>query len=130
MRARLNSYFSPDVDDLESFRPAKPDDYGYLLTLYVGADDDQPGEEVFYIVVCTPEWLRARYASDDLVIGHQYLIVFDYGFTKIENFIREYVESCEAPSWTELMRRVGMLGSWEFEGDRVLERHRARIRPR
>ena len=35
-----------------------------------------------------------------------------------------------ARSIIALMRRVGMLGSWEFDGDRVLERHRARIRPR
>ena len=126
MKAKVYSYFSPDVEDLNSFQPASAEEYGFLLTLSVGVEGE-PGEEIFYLMVCTPEWIRARFRADQIVIGHHYLLVLNTDFENVERFVRDYIESCEGATWSELTARVGMLASSEFENDRVLERHRARI---
>ena len=82
MKAKVYSYFSPDVEDLNSFQPASAEEYGFLVTLSVGVEGE-PGDEIFYLMVCTPEWIRATFRAEQIVIGHHYLLVLNTNFENV-----------------------------------------------
>jgi Immunity protein 8 len=75
----------------------------------------EKGEESFDVVVCTPQWLDETLADEDLLIGRHRLIVKEYSFPRIEQFIRNYVNAWSGDSWEEIGAKVGRLGKWEFE---------------
>lgn len=119
MKAVLKSYYSVNIENLESYIPNNPESYGFNLTLLVGPKDSD-GEESFNIIVVTPKWLLEKYANpafakDEIIIGRHYLIVFEYNFERIISFIRNYVENCTGDSWDEIAEKLARLGQWEFE---------------
>jgi hypothetical protein len=115
MKAELKRLHSPDVDDLENFVPMIADDFGFLLQIIVGPAGD-PGEESFDLVVCTPDWLKRRYKSSDIVVGHERILVFEYNYERLRAFIARYCEKCVAGTWLEIASKLSRIGRWEFEG--------------
>ena len=118
MKARVVAIFSPDVD-VASHPPSDPADDGLALTMYVGPEDG-PGHESFDLVVCTPRWLeRVVRDQDGPLVGRHYLIVEAMDLERVLAFLREQVETAQAPTWSELASIVGRLGRWEFEDYRA-----------
>ena len=114
MRAELKRIHSPDVADLETFRPAKDDDFGLLLQLVVAPKNGE-GEESFDTMLCTPKWLIRNHQKSDIVFGRHHLIVFEYNYPEIQNELKRFVESVEADNWDEITTEIGRIGRWEFE---------------
>jgi hypothetical protein len=114
MKAAVRSLDSPDIPDLAHFVPAAPDDFAFLLEILVGPED-APGEESFDVFVCTPNWLIHNHQPSDIIEGPHKLIVFEYDFGRLSDFITRWVNACEAPSWQALAEKIGRLGKWEFE---------------
>jgi len=114
MRAIVKCFFSPDIDDLWGFTPADSDCFGFLLQIIVGPENEC-GEESFDVVVVTPKWLQSQHRVGDIVIGRHYLIVFEYNFQKIAEFISSFVSRCYGKDWDEIANKIGRLGRWEFE---------------
>lgn len=114
MRGALLSYWSPDVDaerlDLLSQEVASKS--GFLLQLRVGVEG-HPGDEIFSVVVCTPEWLRETYV--DVVMGTPFIFVLDGNFVRVPDLVRDYVGSCSGDSWAEVMSKVSAIARSEFE---------------
>jgi hypothetical protein len=81
MRAQVKRFFSPDIDDLNNFHPEDPESFGFLLQVMVGPEN-QPGEESFDVLVCTPKWLLQERGVDAVIFGYDKLIVFEYNFKK------------------------------------------------
>jgi hypothetical protein len=103
------------VDDLESYRPERPDEFGFLLEAMAGPDDDDRGEESFDIVVCTPKWLIARYGKKDIIVARHHIIVFEYNYVNLRGFIEQYCDACQGSTWGEVAEKLSRLGHWEFE---------------
>ena len=59
LRAALRGLHSPDISDLRTYRPERPDEFGFLLQVFAGPEG-QEGEESFGVVVCTPKWLLQK----------------------------------------------------------------------
>lgn len=114
MRAVVKRFHSPDVDDLAKFQPDEPEKFGFLLQVMVGPKD-QTGEESFDIEICTPKWLMERYRKEDVIPGRHRLIIFEYNYQRLVQFIRDYCERWEGKSWEELAEKISRLGHWEFE---------------
>jgi hypothetical protein len=114
MRAFLRRLHSPDVEDLESYRPERPDEFGFLLQIFAGPEDGQ-GEESFDVVVCTPRWLERKHGRQDVVVGRHHLIVFEYDYDRLVKVIELYCESSEGKSWRDVAQKLSRLGKWEFE---------------
>jgi hypothetical protein len=114
VKAKLKSYHSPDVFNLEEYHPPQPNEFGFLLQLLVGPDDGK-GEESFNVMVVSPKWLEANHKHDQLIIGRHYLIVFEYNFDRIIGFLRNFVENCDGSNWEEVAEKVARIGHWEFE---------------
>lgn len=113
MRAQLRRLHSPDVDDLRTWSP----DLGepaILVQLMVGPDGS-PGEEAFSLTLCTPEWLAQRAEADGIVDGRYHLVITEYDYRRMEQFLQRRVAACKGTTWSEVAAKVASLGRWEFE---------------
>ena len=114
MNAELKRVHSPDIDDLENYRPKDPRKFAFLLQAMIGPEGKE-GEESFDIEVCTPKWLEETYGLEDVVIGRHHLIIREYNYERIIHAIKDYLQLCSGENWSEVAEKVGRLGKWEFE---------------
>ena len=116
MRAVLRYLHSPDILDLsESYTPADPDCFSFLLQAMFGPDDG-PGEESFDILICTPKRLADDLRkSGGILSGRHYLLIEKYDIAQITDFILEHASRCKGQTWREVAEKLGRLGKWEFE---------------
>ena len=110
---KIKAFHSPDVDDLEAYRPPGAA-FALLVQMLIGPDGSE-GEESFDVQVVTPAWLEQRYASDGLVAGDHRLIVLDYDWSRIETYLRKRVAACQGKDWDEVAGRISRFAQWEFE---------------
>jgi hypothetical protein len=57
MRAELRGFYSPDVPDLDAYRPDDAECFQLQVTAFIGPAEEGRGEEMFAFTVCTPLWL-------------------------------------------------------------------------
>ena len=84
------------------------------LVLHVGPIDG-PGEEMFFVNVCTPAALAGLLARDGLLVGRHYLFVEHVNVGRIEDFINDRLRRLDGDTWTQLASKVARIGHWEFE---------------
>jgi hypothetical protein len=113
VKAIVKDYDSPQIDDFETFEPEDPENFSFGLTITVGAEGEQ-GEDLFDLFVCTPKWLETNRLAE-IVPGRHHLIVYEYNFPKIAQFIEAYVGEPDMGSWEELASYIARLAHWEFE---------------
>jgi immunity protein 8 of polymorphic toxin system len=114
MKAELKGLFSPDIDNLESFRPDEPNNFSFLLQV-MAAPRGSEGEESFDIEVCTPSWLAETYAPDGIIVGRHYMIVQQYNYRKLVQRIENIIAQCSGENWEEVAAKISRYGRWEFE---------------
>lgn len=114
IRASVRSFHSPDIDDLDAYVPVDSENFSFLLQIFIGPRGGE-GEESFDTVVCTPRALEERCEAEGVVFGRHLTIVKRYDFSRLRRAIEDYVEKCEAASWSELAVKLGRIGKWEFE---------------
>ncbi len=116
IRAELKSILCPGEANLDfsAYRPDDPESFSCTLQLLVGGPDDA-GAESFQLTLCTPQWLIDHYAEEDIIVGKSLLIVFDFNYPRIVQWLNRYIERCTGETWAEVARRVSYIGNWEFE---------------
>jgi hypothetical protein len=117
MLAKLKRLHSPDVSDLPSWVPGT-DDFAILVQI-LAAPQGSPGEESFDVTVCSPAWLTRRTESEHIVNGRHHLVVTQFNYDQLWQYISNYVSSCEGLTWQEVAAKLGRLGRWEFEDYRA-----------
>jgi hypothetical protein len=121
MRAALKHLQSPDIVNLATYCPEEPKNFCFLLQMMVGPDA-QEGAESFDVTVCTPQWLAEHCPTDAILVGRHHLLVMEYDFARIQNYLRQLMETCVGKNWEEVALQVGRLGKWEFE-DYAVQKH-------
>jgi hypothetical protein len=114
MRATVRRFHSPDALDLDSFVPNDPGDVAILIQAMVGPADE-PGEESFDVVVCTPRWIERLVREGGPLLGRHNLIVEKFDSSEVREHLTRLIEAETAPTWEELATRIGRIGMWEFE---------------
>jgi hypothetical protein len=84
------------------------------LVLHVGPIDG-PGEEMFFVNICTPAALATLLARDGLLVGRHYLFVELVNVGRIEEFINDRLRRLDGDTRTEVASKVARIGHWEFE---------------
>ncbi|MDR0990259.1 MAG: immunity 8 family protein [Propionibacteriaceae bacterium] len=113
MKAEIKYFYSPDVENLESWIP-EATDYRILLQIMVsslGVD----GEESFDLEICSLAWVEKLLRTQPVFDTRHTLIVQNFHWPSIESYIRDVIDHWEAPTWEELALLLGRLGKWEFE---------------
>jgi hypothetical protein len=113
MIAELKNIHSPDIEELSSWVP-ESDTFSILLQAIIGPAGS-PGEESFDITLCTPSWIEAVLKSEKVMTGRHLLIVSEFNYDRIYNFISKYASSCSGDNWSEVASKLARLGHWEFE---------------
>jgi len=113
MRAELKSLTSPDFD-LESCVPANPGSFCFVLEAVIGLEE-QEGGEIFLFEVCTPRWLETAVAGAEPIFGMNKLIVPEYNYAQLRDFLVTYCGRCVSDSWPKIARKLASVGAWEFE---------------
>jgi hypothetical protein len=114
MKAKLMSYTSPDIEDLWTYVPSEPDNFQFLLELFVGAEGES-GEDMFCFVVGTPRFILEHNPPDAIVVGRPRLIVFKYDFPSLIKYVEAFVDSCAGGNWRQVAEKLSRLTSWEFD---------------
>lgn len=114
MKPIIRGYASPDVPDFDTWYPADPDSFSFLLQVTVGFEG-QEFVEVFYFTVCTPEWLKRQHGEDAVIPMVHRLLVFEYDFERIENTLEYLIARIRGKSAAEIVRKIGRYGKWESE---------------
>ncbi len=112
--ATLKRLHSPDVSDLASFVPEHSTKFGFLLQIIAGPLGER-GEESFDVVVCTPSLLSERLGPKGFLIGRHHLLMNQYDYPALAQFISDYCKNCRGQSWREVAEQLGRIGKWEFE---------------
>ena len=78
---------------------------------------DGPGEESFYVTVCSPEWLAARSAAEGFVdVRHHLVVTVDqYDEGRLRRWFSDRISQAEGPEWSAIGLRLSRIGAWEFE---------------
>ena len=114
IRAEVRRLYSPDVYDLSKYVPKNPESFGILVQVMAGPEGEE-GEESFDVVVCTPRWLSDHLALTDMTIGRHHLLVKQYDFDRLLQFVTDFAAECRGATWGEAAGRLARLGKWEFE---------------
>lgn len=114
VRAALKRLHSPDVFDLEGYWPTDETCFGILVQAMFGPADAD-GEESFEILVCTPKWLEQQIAKRGILVGLHHLVVNEYDFGAIRDFLSSYAQKCEGSSWQVVAALLSEIGRWEYE---------------
>jgi hypothetical protein len=114
MRAKVNFFFSPDVD-LDDFHPDDSANFSFLLQAIVGPADVPDSGESLQFIVCTPQNLEERVAAEAIIFGHALVVVRSSNAQEITEEVRKVIERLQAPTWPELAQKLARLGTYEFE---------------
>ena len=114
MRAVLRGIeLDPDPRSL----PAEPEGFHFLLRILVGPDDSE-GRDLFDLIVCSTQWVSQKCEAEGFFPGFHHLIVRaeDYDERKLRSLVEAWVNRQEGSTWEEIVQKLRLLGSWEFEG--------------
>lgn len=114
MKPVIKAILSPDIEDLADYLPEEADNFGFLLQLLIGPENEQ-GMESFQVMVCTPKWFAGRYANDSFVLGRYHLMVFKYDYDALIGFITLNVANSRGENWQEIGNKLSRFAYWEFE---------------
>jgi hypothetical protein len=115
MHAIIKGIHSPDILDIdENYQPENKNNFGFLLQLLIGAREEE-GYESFDIMVCSPGWLVENRYQDKIIMGRHYLIMFEYDYQRLLNWLNNYVARCTGDTWQQCVEKLSRLGKWEFE---------------
>lgn len=114
MKSEIKDFFGSGLDcSLESYIPEEKDNFGVLLDIEVGIQDEE-GSDVFYITLCTPKWLIENQANDKIILGLHYLIMFKYDYKILYDKLQELF-CIEGKDWEEIATKLSYIGHWEFQ---------------
>lgn len=114
IRPIIKGIHSPDALDLPNFIPDDPECFALLIQIFVGSENSK-GKESFDLIVCSSGWLRKEAGKDGIVDCRHHLVMNNFNFPKLREFLDRYVRGCEGKDWDEVAAKLSRLGHWEFE---------------
>jgi len=116
IRAKIKAIVCSDMPDgdFSAFRPDDPKSFSCGLQLLVGPYHEA-GAESFQLTLCTPQWLIDNHPEDNVIVGKNLLIVLEYNYPRIVQWLNRYIERCAGETWQDVAKRVSYIGTWEFD---------------
>ncbi len=113
MRAEIKKIHSPDIQNLESYKPIENDNFGFLLQLFIG-ESHKEGADSFDLTVCTSKWIKNNFILEDGFSLKDHLIVSDYDFDEIKNYLENHINNLNETSWEKIAMKIDKIAHWEF----------------
>jgi hypothetical protein len=113
MQLEIKHWHSPDVD-LWSWEPESSKDVHFLLQLKIGAQGDSRAD-TFALVVATPEGLRGRAGSGEVLSERALLVVSSYSAALLRQAVAAILAKCEDETFTLATAKLQRYFAWEYE---------------
>ncbi len=119
MKAFIKDFDCSDIDDLYSYIPDNPTNFGFWMNFTIGQEGEQWSNN-FQLQVATPTYLQEQNPYQSAILLRHTLLVFEYDFVQIYNAVDQYVRSLEEDSWEKLTEKLSRIAWWEYEDYRHL----------
>lgn len=111
--ARISSFHSPDVDDLENWVcPSEP--ASLLVSFTAGPVGLESGDD-FSVLICNVGWLQAESDGRPVGLRHHVLLSPGTGFPAVKQYLETRVNACTDEDWIAVAARIARFAAWEFE---------------
>ena len=114
MQSEVKNISSTEILDFNTYRPTHEKSFSFLLTVKVGSKGANGGD-LFYIDICTPQWLMDNHNLGEVILGKHKLIVFEFDMQRILKQIKALFDGCDGKDWNEIAIKLSRIGHWEFE---------------
>lgn len=111
MLAKVHSYQSPDIENIETHRAEGI--FHFLISVLIGPRD-QEGHESFNVTICSPKWLEEN-ISNFMLHGRHMVITNIFDFGSFKTFFEKTVLNLSADNWDDLAKKISHYARWEFE---------------
>lgn len=104
MKSQIRSFHAVEVHDLQAFQPAPAEPFGFLLQVFIGPEDE-PGEEMFTMIVCNAAWMvETTEKYEQITLEHVILMpVFDY--QELERMVK-VLFTRSGKTWDEIVQKI------------------------
>lgn len=116
IRPELRELDCPELDDeaLKEYAPSDPGCVALRVDAFIG-ERGKAGEDIFYFLVRTPQYLADELATGEYRFGRNYLILPRYSYGLLWEAISDLCEGIEGPDWETVAGRLGRYGLWEYD---------------
>jgi immunity protein 8 of polymorphic toxin system len=130
VRAELRGVYSPDIADLEAYRPKDGDNFHVAITAFIGPADG-PGEETFQFAVCTARWIQENPPPKGFQFMRSTILLTRWDYATLNRALTDLSRHTSADDWPSLALRLSRYGHWEYEDDTeaTVESYRPRAAP-
>ena len=113
MKSIVKSFICIDHDPLELYTPKDIYNFELWLQIFVGVED-QVGEEMFQLCVCSTKWIEKNHTKKGGLIGLYHIIFIEYNYDKIRDTIKK-IFSVEGNNWDEIYQKLSLIGLSEYQ---------------
>jgi len=117
MKVEIRELFSTDTGStaLDEYSPGDPANVGILVRSVLGVSEE-PGEDSFDVMVCTPNWLadHLHHHPERHIFGRHHLIVQRWDYVELRKIITGLIERLDGQDWHEFGTRLDGYMHWEF----------------
>lgn len=81
--------------------------------------EDEPGGQLFGLMVVSPQARRARRLSSKLnrrSEDRRHLFLTEYSWQAVLDYVNNVLDTCQDETWPEVTRRLSRHFYWEYEG--------------
>jgi len=71
----IKDYYSPDIDEIWSWKPKSSEDVNFLLEVNIG-EYGEDASDIFQVTITTPKGLHSSQTSNALVLSDRACLVF------------------------------------------------------
>lgn len=115
MKARIKRIICADIENLDSWRPADPDDVAIPIEMEIGPDDDD-GADLFQALVANKTGFRRYRQAVPGPVACPRLFVLRFDWPAVKQRIESIVEECSGPDWPSIVRQWRTYFLWEYDG--------------
>ena len=116
----IDDWVSPDIDNVWIWTPEESKEVCFLLEINIGFEGST-GTDLYQVMVATPEGLKEKKKSDNIIPGRHYIIILEYDWETIESYITKLVESCSSETEEETNNKLCRFFHWEYEDHEYVE---------
>jgi hypothetical protein len=114
VRAQLRGVYSPDIPDLEAYRPDDGECFQLAVTAFFGPANGQ-GEEMFDFIVCTATWLHDKPPPKGFQFMRSTILLSRWDYAILNRALADLCTHTEADDWPGVALRLSRYRQWEYE---------------
>lgn len=115
MKLVVHSLWTSSVPNLRRWAPEDPSIYADVVCVDIGTGPVAKGADVFTVTAATPGGLLARKDDSHVLAEGPILILREYSFDALWNWVVDKVDESRADTWEGSVTRLRRWFRWEYD---------------